>query len=140
MRKTLSWTVEGARSEKIGQRDNGKIFLLTEMPADRAERWALRALLAVANVGVDIPDDLKSLGMAGIAALGFKALSGLKWVDAEPLFDELMACVQYVNTAGPQPLLSGDNSQIEDVATRMMLKRKVFELHTGFSLPVGGST
>jgi hypothetical protein len=32
--------------------------------------------------------------------------------------------------------MEGAHSQIEDVTTRLQLRVKVFELHTGFSLPV----
>lgn len=137
-RKTRTWTVPGTRADEIGQRDCGKSFLLTEWPADKAERWALRALFAVGSVVQDVPDDIKSLGMSGVAAIGFKALQGIPPEVGVPLLDELMECVQYVSDAGPLPLLTGTNSQIEDVRTRMLLKMKVFELHTGFSLPVGG--
>ena len=36
-------------------RDNGKVFVLTEMPASRAESWAMRALLALMANGVEVP-------------------------------------------------------------------------------------
>lgn len=140
MRKTEKWTVPGVRTEKIGQRDNGKTFLITEWPADRFERWAIRGFLAIANAGIEVPDNLKSLGAAGIAALGLRALSKTKADDAEPLLDALMECVEFVSAAGPMPLMSGENAQIEDYTTRVQLKKKVFELHTGFLLPVAGLT
>ena len=37
-------------------RDNGKVFVLTEMPASRAESWAMRALLALMAGGVEVPE------------------------------------------------------------------------------------
>ena len=44
-------------------RDAGKSFTLTEMPADQAERWAIRALLALAGAGVDRPDGAADAGV-----------------------------------------------------------------------------
>ena len=37
-------------------RDLGKTFVITEMPASRAEAWATRALLALMAGGVELPD------------------------------------------------------------------------------------
>ena len=42
-------------------RDKGKMFLLTEMPALQAEKWAIRAFLALAKAGLVIPDDVASV-------------------------------------------------------------------------------
>ncbi|HEX7687348.1 MAG TPA: hypothetical protein VF453_06565 [Burkholderiaceae bacterium] len=122
-------------------RDKGKVFKLTEMPAAQAERWAIRAFLALANAGVDLPEDVATSGMAGIAVVGIRALGKLKWADAEPLLDEMMLCV----SACPQP----DNrtvvtglfpDSIEEISTRLRLRKEVFLLHTGFSLPAAPST
>jgi len=139
MRKTLRWTVPGTRAETIGQRDNGKTFLITEMPAEQAEWWFVRAVMGIR--GVDLPDGALDAAPAVIAALGVKALAALSPADAAPLLAEMMACVQYVSPQGAiTPLLSGDACQIEDVMTRITLRLKVLELHTGFSLPVGTPT
>ena len=87
-RNTLNYTVtdEG--------RDKGKTFVLTEMPASRAEAWAMRAILALLANNVELPDGFERLGMAGMAEVGIKALSGLKWDVAEPLLSEMWDCVQ----------------------------------------------
>ena len=87
-RKTRSYTVtdEG--------RDKGKIFILTEMPALRAEAWAARALLALIAGNVQIPQGFERTGFAGLAQLGIRSLSGLKWEAAEPLLSEMLTCVQ----------------------------------------------
>ena len=37
-------------------RDQGKVFVRTEMPASRAESWAMRALLALMAGGVEVPE------------------------------------------------------------------------------------
>lgn len=143
MRKTLRFTVPGVRADKIGSRDAGKVFLLTEMPADQAERWALRALFAMETAGIQLPEDAAAAGLASLYAIGLKAITTVPWKDAEPLLAEMMECVQYVPEAAgvqPQRIMDGAQSQIEDVGTRLLLRAKVFELHTGFSLPVAPLT
>lgn len=126
MRRTKNVTVleEG--------RDKGKVFLVTEMDADRAEEWAIRALLLLTAGGATLPDGVH--GMAGIAAAGYEALGRLKFDDVKPLLDQMFECVQYVHDPKqpPQALRTGVNAQIEDVATRLMLRKEVFALHTDF--------
>jgi hypothetical protein len=132
-RKTerLTITTEG--------RDKGKTFILTEMPCDQGERWALRALLALTNTGAAIPEEALGAGMAGLAAVGIQALGMLDAVQVQPLLDELWpACVRIVPPnvkLMPQEILPGVNSQIEEVKTRLEIYRALFILHTGFSLP-----
>src|SRR6185312_7551249 len=55
-------------------RDKGKQFIITEMPALRAERWAFRALLALAHSGVQLPEGAADGGMAVLASAGLQAL------------------------------------------------------------------
>ena len=110
-------------------RDIGKAFRLTEMSASAAEDWAIRAFMAIAKGGMEIPDGIPQ-SIAGIAILGFKALSGADYATAKPLLDEMMACVQVLTSSGvarkPQ------EEDIEEVATRLQLRKEVFEVHTGF--------
>jgi hypothetical protein len=110
-------------------RDAGKKYQITEMSAEAAEWWAFRALQAVASSGVDL--DLQS-PMAELARTGLKALASVPPVQAKPLLDEMMSCVQILvpATQKPRALLDGD---IEDVKTRFMLRKEVMELHLGFS-------
>lgn len=120
-------------------RDKGKAFFIIEMPAHRAERWAIRAFLALANGGIEVPDDISSQGMAGIASMGLKALGGLKFEAAEPLLDEMWGCIQYVpDMANPAYRNGLVNEAIEEPITRLRLRKEVLALHTGFSL--GGAT
>ena len=127
--KRVTITAEG--------RDKGKTFLITELPADQAERWAIRALLALIQSGAVISEDALHAGMASLASIGISALGGLTWEAAQPLLDEMFACVQYEHKAGlgAQDIMEGVSSQIEEVATRLSLRLDVFELHLGFSLP-----
>lgn len=129
MRKTEKLTIQEEG------RDKGKTFVLTEMPADQAERWAIRALLALTNSGAVIPDGGTEAGMAGIAAMGFEALGRLPFEAVEPLLDEMFDCVRYEHKHGAplQKIIPGDGSQIEEVRTRLNLRVALFRLHTGFS-------
>lgn len=123
-------------------RDKGKMFTITEMPPSQAEKWAFRALLALAKSGVEVPDDIASAGLAGVAALGIKAFSGLRFEDAEPLLDEMFAMISFIPDAsrpaikrgygGVGPLIDDD---IEEVMTRLTLRKELFSLHTGFFRP-----
>lgn len=130
-----------------GNRDGGKQFLLTELPADQAERWALRMLLAIAHAGGTLPDGALNGGMAGVAAtvqgslaVALRAMAGLRFEDTEPLLAIMFSCVQFqpVLESGellpPQPIVVGANSQIEEVSTRMRLRWEVLQLHLNFSL------
>ena len=67
MRRTEKLTIPGVRSEEPGERDNGKTFILTEMNAYQRQDWALRALLALAASGAQLPDGALTTGWAGLA-------------------------------------------------------------------------
>lgn len=127
-------------------RDRGKTFLLTEMSPVKAEKWATRALIAIARSGsAEMPpgfkEELEGAGFAGIAALGARALTTIAFDEAEPLLDEMMACVAVVPdktkldqmTQLPivRPMMAEDD--IEEVSTILMLRSEVIELHMGFS-------
>lgn len=130
-RKTREYTVSST------DRDNGKRFFITELDAVRADRWATRALFALAAAGIDLGAIEPSTGIAGIAMAGFSALGKLPPETLEPLLAEMMTCVTYITdlpNIPPQKILSGDTCQIEEVATFWKLRLAVFELHTGFSL------
>lgn len=132
-RKTIVYTVP----VDPNNRDSGRSFLITEMPADRAERWATRAVLALAKAGMDLPEGATAAGMAALAVAGFKAMGGLDPDTLEPLLDEMFTCVQFQPSmpgAPLQKLLAGDNAQIEEVSTRYAIRMEVFKLHTGFSM------
>ena len=132
-RKTKTITIPRAE----GNRDSGKTFLLTEMSAAQSEKWALRALGAIANSGLDIPPDVMRLGMGALVAVGFKGLLTMQFDEAEPLLDEMMDCIVIVpNPKEPGVVRPVDDEDIEDVTTRLTLRSEVFELHTGFS-PAG---
>jgi hypothetical protein len=133
-RATANYTVQDEG------RDFGKVFVLTEMPASRAESWAMRALLALMASGVEVPEGFERMGMAGMAEVGIRALSGLKWDVAEPLLAEMWECVQIMpdpsKTHVVRRLIEED---IEEISTRIKLRAEVWKLHTGFLKAVAPS-
>jgi len=131
MRKTKTYIVRDEKS-----RDNGKTFLITEMSALKAEKWATRALLALGKSGADIPDNVRHSGMAGMAALGLRALTGISFSESEPLLDEMLTCVEYIPDPQKNPLYKRplmDENDIEEVKTLLDLRLEVFALHTNFT-------
>lgn len=122
-------------------RDEGKTYYLREMDADRAEEWGIRAFLALTNAGAEVPAGFEGSGLAGIAAMGFQSLQGLKFEAVKPLWDDMFTCVRFCPDARVKEtvrdLVSDD---IEEVSTRLLLRKAVFELHVGFSRPGVQST
>lgn len=105
------------------------------MPAAQAEAWAMRAILALMAGKADLPEGIEHEGMAGIARIGIKALSGLHWEVLEPLMQEMFTCIQIIpDPARPnivRPLIDQD---VEEIMTRVKLRGEVWALHTGFSV------
>jgi hypothetical protein len=128
MRHTRIYTVPATG------RDKGKRFLITEMSASASEDWAARLIFAMMNSGADIPDEVAGAGLAGLAAIDpgtlLKAISRVPYEKAKPLLNEMMDCVQVlpdpkdVNVV--RPLIEDD---IEEVATRLLLRKEVFSVH-----------
>ncbi len=116
-------------------RDSGKTFLLTEKDAVSTEKWAQRAILAMAASGIDIPPEVIRMGLGAIVAAGFRSLMTMAFADAEPLLDEMLSCVQVVpDRTKPDVVRRLDPEDIEEVATLLLLRSEVVELHTGFSI------
>jgi hypothetical protein len=114
-------------------RDLGKVFLLTELSTADAEDWAMQAFFALMNSGVDIPDDVAEMGLAGIASIGLGALGKIDYEKARPLLDRMMTCVQIIpDPSRPNVVRALDPSDIEEVSTRLMLRKEVFALHVDF--------
>ncbi|KAA0089365.1 hypothetical protein CIW54_07830 [Paraburkholderia sp. T12-10] len=127
MRKEVTFTATDGR-------DAGKQFMIREMPASRAEAWAIKTLLAAGGAGIEVPPYLISQGMAGLLAIGYANLLKIPYEKAEPLLLEMMGCVQRIETAVTRPIVEED---IEEVATRLKLRKAIWNLHTDFFF--GGS-
>lgn len=116
-------------------RDVGKSFLLKEMNASQAERWAARAMLALGRSGVDIPEDISAAGFAGIVAIGIRAIAGIPWDLAEPLMNEMFECISIMpDPTHPKVVRDLIESDIEEISTRVRLRDEVIELHSNFSI------
>lgn len=122
MRNTIELKIDNEKS-----RDHGKVFVVTEMPAEKAEWWAFRALTAIAG------QSEVSLGnpqMENLSAFGVRAIASIPPEVSKPLLDEMMQCVSVKLADGKtRDLLPTDT---EEVSTRLQLRMKFMELHTGF--------
>ena len=137
MRKTLTYTASAGR-------DAGKIFLITEMAARPAHKWATRALFAVMNAGLEVPDEYKDAGFAGLAAvvssgdtqllaMFIRTLGKLDVAVAMPLLDELLDCVEIIpDPSNPNVKRKMWDEDIEEVSTIFALQKEVLVLHMGF--------
>jgi hypothetical protein len=117
-------------------RDLGKSFLITEMDAWAAILWAARALLAATRSGVPIPEKVD--GPQTLAALGLRVLFMLPPDAALPLMHEAKACVKFLPPAGNGAIAAQDvdmagASAVEEPATWLILLRRAYDLHVGFS-------
>ncbi len=120
-------------------RDQGKKFVLTEMAAAQAERWALRALSALVASGVEIPDDVAKGGLAAVARMGIQAFGGIAWERAEPLLAEMFDCVQIQPGDNPAIVRKLVDDDIEEITTRFKLRMELFGLHMDFLKAVAQS-
>lgn len=136
-------------------RDQGKVFLITEMSAVAAERWAVRCFLALAKSGAEVPPEIEQAGFAGLASLGagniavmlLKMIGGLDHATAIQLLDDLMSCVQAIpEPSKPQVVRALVEDDTEEIATRFLLRQEAFKVHVDFSVvasllkPAAGAT
>ena len=145
MRKRDIVTIPTGDPDK--NRDQGKSYLLTEMPARQAEKFAMRLLLALAAQKLVDPEIARS-GMAGLSHMTTDMIGGLSPDVMEPLLDEMLdTCVEFVGDPSKRdenrsniearmvpvsrPLIPDD---IEEVSTLVLLRGRLIDLHTGFSV------
>lgn len=121
-----------------GNRDSGKVFLITEMSATRAEKWALRMFIALKGSGSGVSENVAQLGMVGIT---LAVINAFLRADIDPkvideLLDEMMTCVQLVRDSNHPEVASTlvSEDDIEEVQTRLWLRSEVLRIHTNFSL------
>lgn len=115
-------------------RDKGKKFLITEMDAEQAEWWAFRVLQSAIKGNPEIGKVASTDGgmpLMEMARIGFAAIGGLPPEDAKPLLDQMMGCVRFSLPNGDsRAIISAD--EIEEVSTRLQLRKEVFQIHTDF--------
>lgn len=123
-RKTKDITIESGR-------DVGKSFRITEMPILQADKWAQRALFAIARAGVDTSSINMNGGMLEMARLALDVVGKIDPEVGGDLLDELLSCVQIIPTGGiPRSLVM--DSDIEDIKTLFVLRKEVLALHIDF--------
>jgi len=130
VRKSVTITIREGR-------DKDKSFRITEWPADKAEKWALRVLLGLGKGGVEIPPEVLQLGAAGILYAAGSQLLKLPSRLALKLAEELMECVERAEEKTTRSLVPED---IEDITTRLKLKAEVVKLTYGFFVPAAPQT
>lgn len=115
-------------------RDKGKKFLITEMDSEQAEWWAFRVLQSAIKGNPDIgklTSAESGMPLMEMARVGFAALGGLAPEDAKPLLDQMMSCVK-VSLPGGSARDMISTEEIEEVSTRLLLRKEVFQIHTDF--------
>lgn len=141
-RKTATITIEATG------RDQGKMYLLREMPTRKSEWWGARVLSAMARSGAKIPDDIVSAGLAGVAAVGIKCvLSAAGMPEVKPLLDEMFdACVAVIPDPSRPNITRGAggigvivDDDIEEISTLLRLRREVLMMHLDFLPPAARS-
>ncbi|MBG5919432.1 hypothetical protein [Providencia stuartii] len=118
-------------------RDAGMTYLITEMPIAKADNWAMRALFAIVNGGVDLESVNPNMGMLGMANVAIKALAGIDPKVGIPLLDELLECVQVVPSGGNARALLLD-SDVKDLTTMFTLRKEALAIHLDFLVQGGG--
>lgn len=118
-------------------RDRNNQYLLTELPARKAERWAWKAFLVLGKAGIDI-EAISGSGMAGIANLGIEAIRGLakaSYDDLSPLLDEMEQSIEFIpdpksHPDRKRPLIESD---VQEWSTWLTFRMEFIKIHTGFS-------
>ena len=121
-------------------RDTGKIFVITEMAADDAQRWALRAFLGLARNGVQLPDGLENMGIVAMLKYGIELVAQLPFEEADYLLGRLMQCVRIQPGANANVTRELIPDDIEELGTRFKLAKQAFLLHVDFSQLAKDST
>lgn len=111
-------------------RDEGKTFVVTEMAARPAHAWATRAIFALLNAGADIPGDIASMGVAGLAMVGLSGIQKVQYEIAHPLLEELLACAQCIPDANRPDTRVPVDRVVEDFPTFFKLQQAAYELLT----------
>lgn len=119
-------------------RDHGKTFVVTEMPAWQALQWCAKALLALTQTGADVqPGSLAKAAEGGpevLAVLGLEIFTLVPAAVALPLMQEIKACVSFQAPGAvvTVPIKDGMNCQVEEISTWFVLLKAAFVLHLGF--------
>lgn len=130
------------RKEKeitIKDRDKDLTFIIKELPALKAEKWKIRAIMLLLGSDIEMPagssieEGMQSF-MAGGAETLFKALSKLDVDKAISLFDEMLFSCVSIKAGNMSTLLNEAliDSNIEDSSTLTKLRFECLKLHFDF--------
>lgn len=143
------------KTEKViitaDNRDKGKTYLITEMGAFQAAKWARKALLSINTNMLEVSwlrsllvvgDDGKlslskiaDLEMAGVAAIGVLNLfSAIPESVMDALQDDMLACCEFIpghNLPG-RPVVDQIEGDIEEPSTIITLQASAIGLHLDF--------
>ncbi|TCJ96143.1 hypothetical protein EV694_1695 [Volucribacter psittacicida] len=111
-------------------RDAGVNFLITEMPVAKADKWAMKVLIALSNAGIKVPN--AQVGMLGISAVLLSALQNIDEEKAIPLLDELLDCVKIIPEGGVPRQLDLTLNDVQDFTTLWYLRKEALMLHIDF--------
>lgn len=151
MLKIKDYTVPQPEPGK-DNRDAGKTFRITEMPAEPAEWWSIRAMQGLVDSGVNLPAEVVTSGIAGLSAfnqlepklkaqIGYaliQALAGVERGLLKELLDEMFTRISFVSSSGKERKLFPND--IEEVSTRLALRVEFLDLQIGFTLAASPST
>ena len=116
-------------------RDKGKVFILTEMPGEQGELWAIQAAYLIEQAGMDVKPEERE-GMAGLASLERRHGHSIGFLRAiqDPSLEAMWQYVQYepAPSLPPQPLIKGEACQIEEISTRLQIRMAFMRMHLGF--------
>lgn len=114
-------------------------FKLTQMSAIKQERWINRVVaLFVSSNAKDMGSVQSILGSGKIESI-MALFNGLKYEDIEPLYNELLECVQYIpdkdNPSYTQPMTAKNaDTVITDVRNLYTLRFESLKINFSFFL------
>lgn len=135
MRRKETVTIEGSVAGgplSRPNRDVGKQFIITEMSAAKAEKWALKLLLCLGHANIDVPPEAIKSGFVGVALYALNMVGNVRYEEAEPLLNEMFECVTVPTIVKDNPERRPTEDDIEEVSTRVFLRQKIFEMHLDF--------
>jgi hypothetical protein len=146
MLKTKQVTITRDNAPSVDGRDDGKSFLITEMPAFQAEKWATRATLALIprltrEISEEVAEQIAvNPGMLPLERVGL-LLGSIQFPETQALMDEIFeACVQILPDPQrplPRAINLGGSQDIFEVATLSYLRSEALSLHSNFTLAAG---
>ncbi|WP_367159920.1 phage tail assembly chaperone [Kozakia baliensis] len=113
--------------------DRGKVFVVSSMPAFKADKWARHLVKALTRAGTQMPDDALKAGIAGLAGVAQTIFGYLDDDDADKAFDTLLECVQI--RTDPQNIVvkrAVIEEDFEDAETLSLVRAEAFKLNVGF--------